>query len=358
MIKAPNKVLWIVVIVVILIVAVSLLVRNKSNDSKVGDGVFTIGAALPMSGPAAAWGENLKNGMELALENKTNIRVIYEDTKGTPADGISAFNALQLKGVNLTVSALSAVNSALSKVALNQKVPLLATLTTADGIVNDYTIRYYNDAYIYASPAFLSSSSPVISAKKIAFIYRNDDLGTSVLSQVKDLSLKYGKDLVFVEAFKPAETDYSTILTKVKASGADVFLFTDSTALEGLGILKMAYQLGLSIPIVETSSVFSDLQNRKQVPEGMTYYSTAFNFILPGNAVDFKNEYIAKFKKEPSFGAAFGYDIINVVSGCVDQKIPILQCVRAKDQIVGISGTANQVLPGDFVVTMHLEKVN
>jgi branched-chain amino acid transport system substrate-binding protein len=347
-----NLIIGLVVVVLILVV-VGISFNKKTSEVK----GFTVGAVLPLTGPAATWGENAKNGMELALEDKPDLKVLYEDSKGVPADGISAFDRLQLENPNITVTVLSAVSAALSKTALDRKVPLLATMTTADGIANDYTVRYFNNALIYSEPAFTSPISPVIGSKKIALLYRNDDLGSSVLKQVQELSAKYNKDLVFSEAFKPNESDYLTVLTKVKASGAEVLLFTDATPVEGVSILKMSKQLRFTIPIIETSSVFSDLGNRKQV-SGIQFYSTAFDFVSPDKAVDFKAKYLAKYGKEPNFGAAFGYDTVNFIYKCKDRKDSVLQCLRDVNQIVGVSGTANQVALGDFVVTMHLEKVN
>lgn len=349
-----NKKIWWVVALVVVIVLVSI--KNFSSKTPM-DNTFTIGAVLPLTGAAGLWGETIKNGMDLALAEKPNMKVIYEDSKGTAVDGLSAFNSLQTKGVDLSISAFSAVSVALSKVALDRKIPLVATMATADGIANPYTIRYYNNATIYAEPAFVSTSSPVQTSKKIGLLYRSDDLGVSLLKEVKALSAKYGKDLVFAESFKQNETDYLTVLSKAKASGAEVLLFSDATPVEGVGILKKAIQLNIKIPLVEVSAVFADLGNRKLVA-GIPFYSTAFDFSLPDRAVDFKAKYLAKYGKDANYAAAFAYDLINFIDGCSSQKKDILSCLGKVKQVSGFSGTANQVAPNDFVVTMHLEKVN
>jgi branched-chain amino acid transport system substrate-binding protein len=349
-----NKKTWGIILAIIIILVV--IVIFSTND-KTSNKDLTVGAVVSLTGPAAVWGESFKNGAEMALEGKSGIKVIFEDSKGVPADGISAFDRLQMQKVDISVSILSAVSATLSKTANDRKLPLLASMTTADGIANDHTVRYFNNVTMYAEPAFTNPISPVIKAKKIAFIYRTDELGVSTLKKVKELSAQYNKDLVFTDTFKPNESDFLTILSKVKASGAEVLLFTDATPVEGVGILKKAVQLKLNIPIVEASGVFGDLSNRKQV-EGITFYSTAFDFIAPDKSADFKAKYLAKYGKDANYGAAFGYDSINLLYQCKDQKNNILKCLRDLKQITGVSGTANQVAPGDFVVSMHLEKVN
>jgi branched-chain amino acid transport system substrate-binding protein len=351
-----NKKIILGIVVVIAILAVVSV--NSSKDSS-GNNSFTVGAVLPMTGPAALWGETFKNGMDLALEQKSGIKVLYEDSKSTAADGISAYNLLQDKKVDLTVSELSLVAVPLSKIALERKASLLVSLVAAshDTIVNDYTSRYYTDPTNYATPAFADPMSPVLSAKKIALLSRNDDLGNSVKAKIIELAKLSNKEIVSMESFMPAEKDFNTVILKAKNSGANVFIFVASTPGEALGIIKAANQLKLGMPIVESSAVFADLATRKQAGD-ISFYSTSYDFSLPNKAVDFKSQYMAKFGKEPNFGAAFGYDIVNLIDVCKSKKQTIQECLSSVNQIEGVAGTAKQTATGDFVVSMHLEKVN
>jgi ABC-type branched-subunit amino acid transport system substrate-binding protein len=97
-----KKIIWAIVVIVVLLAGI-YSVRPVSEKT------FTIGAVLPMTGPAALWGETVKNGMDLALESKTDIRVLYEDSRSTAADGVTAYNLLKSKGVDLYFSELSLV---------------------------------------------------------------------------------------------------------------------------------------------------------------------------------------------------------------------------------------------------------
>jgi branched-chain amino acid transport system substrate-binding protein len=347
-----KKIIWTIIVVVILLIIFGSSRSNKNNT-------FTVGAILPMTGPAAIWGETVKNGMKLAIEERPGINMLYEDSKSTAVDGISAYNILQNKNVNLTVSELSIVSVPLSKIALEKKQPLLVSLVAANNasIVNEYTTRYYTDPTNYATPAFTDSISPVLSSKKIALLYRNDELGNSVKDKIKELSDKNGKQIVSIESFVPAEKDYNTVILKAKNSGADVFIFVASTPGEAVSIVKTASQLNIGMPIVESSAVFADLDTRKQIGS-IPFYSTSYDFSLSGKAEEFKSKYKAKFGKEPNFGSAFGYDIVNLIYQCKDKKEDIRGCLSGVTQIDGVAGTAKQVLPGDFVVGLHLEKVN
>jgi branched-chain amino acid transport system substrate-binding protein len=339
-----------VVVVVLVIVLVSVFTNN--NDSR----QFTIGAILPLSGGAAIWGENVKNGMDLALINHPDIKVIYQDSKGTPADGVSAFRLLKDQKTNITVSILSAVSVTLSKLALEEKTPLFVTLTAADNIANDYTVRYYNDSSNFAGPSFSDPSSPLSKVQKIAVLYRNDDLGKSVLKQIQNLAVENKKEIVFSDSFNPGETNFSTLLLKVKSTKAEALMFVPVTPGEAVGIVKMADQLKIGIPLIEASNVFADMSNRSQVT-GLTFYSNIYDFSLPENGLEFKKLYREKYGKEPNFGAAYGYDIINTLAKC-QTKTDVLTFLKAIKQIDGIIGHASQIRPGDFNVPLNFNKVN
>lgn len=320
-------------------------------------GEFTIGAILPLSGPAAIWGENVRKGMDLALQDKPEIKVLYEDSKGVAADGVSAFNLLKEKKVNLMMSILSAVSVSVSKVANDQKMPLFATLTAADAVPNDYTTRYYSNAQNFAESAFTASTSPLIKVKKLAVLYRNDELGNAVEKKIEELSVANGKEVIFKDSFKPGETDFSTIVLKAKNANADALLFVPVTPGEAVGILKMAKQLNVTIPLVEESNVFADLKLREQVA-GIEFYTNAYNFSAPDNALEFKKLYMDKYGTQPNFAVAFGYDAINLIYKCKDKKQSLQTCLRSQSQNEGVTGLATQIAAGDFNVPMHLEKVN
>ena len=71
-----------------------------------------------MSGPSAIWGQSVQNGMNLALEDHPELAVTYEDSKGTAADGVTAYQKLKLQQPDVFVSALSIASRALVRIPL------------------------------------------------------------------------------------------------------------------------------------------------------------------------------------------------------------------------------------------------
>lgn len=340
---------------VIIISASFFLFTYKEN---IDDTKLTVGAILPLSGPAAIWGENVQKGIRLALENKVGLDVIYEDSKGKPAEGVSAFHSLKTKNADIMLSILSAVSIPVSKVAEEEKVPLFATLTAADGIVNPYTVRYYSNALNFASPSFADPLSPILAKNKIAVLYRNDDLGKSVQNNILKLAQSKNIEVTLIESFNPGEVDFNSAMSKVKSSGAEVLVFVPVTPSEATGIVKTSKTLSLNIPLVEASNVFADISTRANVPDS-EFYTNVYSFAKSEDpkVIDFKNKYRAKHNSDPNFAVAFGYDTANMLYACKDKKDDILRCLKENKTYVGITGLATQIADGDFNVPMVFDEV-
>src|ERR1041384_1937448 len=89
---------WVISLVLIAIIALIgwriSLYRNKSADE-----VIKIGAILPQTGPGAVFARYIQEGSDLAAEeiNVTHtrkIRIVYEDSKNLPREGVTVYNKL------------------------------------------------------------------------------------------------------------------------------------------------------------------------------------------------------------------------------------------------------------------------
>lgn len=350
--KNKTKTVKIALVLAIIVIIAISLARNEKKDGLI------VGAILPLSGPASIWGENVQKGIELALEDKSGMKVLYEDSKGKPADGISAYQVLKTKKADIMLSALSAVSVPVSKAANEDKFPLFATLTAADGIVNPYTVRYYSNANNFASPSFTDASSPLKQAKNIAILYRNDDLGRSVFNRIIENAKNSDISISMSESFNPNETDFNTLLAKVKNSKSDALLFVPVTPGEATGIVKTAQALSLTVPLIEASNVFADTGTRKEVA-GIPFYSNVYLFSKNDDQKiqDFKKRYAEKYGGEPNFAVAFGYDAANLMYSCKDQRDRILECIKSNKTNDGITGLATQIADGDFNVPMIFDSI-
>ena len=127
---------------------------EKKSDAPAGDKTAKFALVSATTGGAAAYGEAIKNGVDLAVEeiNKKaeaekgyKINLVFEDTKGEKNEAINAMKKVIHKDNVLAVAGpmLSGEMFAAGPVAVQGKVVSLGTSTTAEGIT-DKLIVYKN----------------------------------------------------------------------------------------------------------------------------------------------------------------------------------------------------------------------
>ena len=92
--KTTKTIVWLIVIIVV-IAGIWWGVSRKPAEEK----VVKIGIIAPLSGPASTWGEQLRKGIELALDElnldeRKLLRIIYEDSEADPKKAVSAVQKL------------------------------------------------------------------------------------------------------------------------------------------------------------------------------------------------------------------------------------------------------------------------
>lgn len=82
-----------IVVVALAIIFAAIQIKKEPKEIR-------IGAIFPLTGDGAKYGEEAKNGIELAVEElkDTKIRMIYEDDQGTANGAVNAFNKLTAGG--------------------------------------------------------------------------------------------------------------------------------------------------------------------------------------------------------------------------------------------------------------------
>lgn len=312
------------IIVLLVIVGVVWVSRDSTP---VSSGPVKVGAILPLTGPSAIWGENIRNGMELArkelmTEGRT-FEFIYEDSAGDPAKGVTAFQKLQaVDRVPIVFSAFSRVSVPLIPLADQARVPLIMTAVAAGGVTekSEYAFRFFPDDRIHAETHFASLEENQIHS--LAVIYSNDEYGVSVEKDIKSKAAETAITVVASEKFDPGTTDFRTQLSRIKAQTPGAILMVVTAPGEVATIVKQARELGISAALYESSfllSVASVRQGLGVAAEGV--HTLALPFTLSQAGDKFKVAYKKEFGAEPFFAAGFGYDLVMMMDQAL-QKDP------------------------------------
>ena len=271
---------------------------------------ITIGAILPLSGPASIWGDDLKNSMDLAREDLAKegkeITIIYEDSQANPAQGVAAFNKLvNINEVDVVVSSFSRVSIPLIPLAEQHETPLIATIVASKDFAAEspYAFRYYPTNEQYVLPHIERIKGDV------AVLYINDEYGASV----KEVILAHVENIVAIESFSPAETEFKTQLTKIQASSPDTLVFVGAVPQELLSALQQIEELNIDIAFVDASPLLGMiLETAGETAEGARTIGFAFDFNKEETAFD--TAYKEKHRRLPLPATVFGYDIVQVIA--------------------------------------------
>lgn len=123
-----------------------------SSGGEAEGGTLTIGLIGPMTGNLAAYGNSMREGLELTVSEINEaggilgkqIEIEVADDQGTDTECVNAFNSLVSQGIKIIIgSATSGCTSAITNLANEEGVILISPSATADSITteDDYVFR-------------------------------------------------------------------------------------------------------------------------------------------------------------------------------------------------------------------------
>jgi branched-chain amino acid transport system substrate-binding protein len=174
-----------------------------------------LGFINSITGPEAPIGENLSNGVTLALEDleKEGIEVdfIKEDDTGKPEKSMAAFETLATRDnvTGIVGPYSSKCASAVAKLAEKYKVPLLIPNASKDAITRQnlrWTFRLGGTTNDYAT-ILLDMATRLGKPKTMAIISENTDYGTSGAKSAKEYAAKKHITVVAEESYSAGAPD-------------------------------------------------------------------------------------------------------------------------------------------------------
>ena len=206
--------------------------KSSGSDSE----VIKIGAIGPVTGAAAVYGQAVKNGAELAVEeinaaggiNGAQFEFKFEDDEHDAEKAINAYNNLKDWGMQALLGTVtSAPCVAVGEVANQDNMFLLTPSGTAVECVqydNAFRVCFSDPMQGLESAKYIGENGL---ASKVAVIYDSSDVySTGIYEAFVKEAANQDFEVVAAEAFtSESKTDFSVQLQKAKDSGAElVFL--------------------------------------------------------------------------------------------------------------------------------------
>lgn len=310
-----------------------------------------IGFINSITGPEAPIGENLTNGVELAMEDLAKkgvkIQLVKQDDTGKTPVAMSAMEQLATGDeVSMIVGPYTSANAnAVAKLALQYKVPQIIPAAAKEDITkqgNGFVFRVNAPAHAYAQ-SLLDASLAFGKPKSIAFIYESTDFGTSVAAAGKEYAAKKGLQVVGDEAYQKGAPDYRSTLTKIKAASPDL-VFMVSYVADAILLMRQAREIGLQPQAFLGGGAGFDtaqFEGEKDISTGV-FSTTQWTPEMgtPG-AAEFEARYKAKYGKKPTYHAACAYAAMMIageVAGKANGDKAAIQKALASGSWTGIMG--------------------
>lgn len=218
---------------------------------------YKVGYIAPFTGDGAHYGETVKSGADLAVEdinaaggiNGKKMQLLYEDDQLQPNLGLNALNKLIDKDkCPIIIGAFSSgVTLAIAPVAEKRQVVLLSPTATNDKIkdAGDYIFRVCpSDAVQGAVHARLAHDR--LKAKRVAILFENSGYGFGLYQMFKQTFQSLGGTIVAEEGFEEGATDLRTQLTKIRQANPDL-VFLPSHYPTGAQALRQAKELNIKV---------------------------------------------------------------------------------------------------------------
>lgn len=285
---------------------------------------ITIGSVLPLNGVLSSVGQFNQEGMELALDdmqtrrsvNGNDIEIIYEDSESNTKQAVAGINKLiTVDRVPLVLASASSPETiAISPLAEDNQVALIAAGSAAP------VLRYAGD-YIFRVKVSVDTETQELMrftydelhARTMYILYIQNDYGIGVQQAAEKRFGELGGSVLGSEGFLAEETDFRTYLSKIAAMHPDVVLLAGWPRNNG-HILKQAGELNINTQFIAPGGAISPeiTEIAGEYSNGLIYI-TEFDLDSERPAVQtFKQNYIAKYHRDPELFAAMGYDTANL----------------------------------------------
>lgn len=322
-----------------------------------------IGLQAPLTGDYAAEGQWAKQSVEIAADliNKKggvlgkSIEIVVADDASNPKDSALAAQKLIGQGLKEVIGSYgSSVTAPAADLYDANKVVSVGYGCTAVRLTMEKQRPYFfrtagrDDTQ---SEFFAKFVTQTLHAKRIAIMHDNQDYGKGVAEDAKKFLQPYidskEVEIVYYDAITPGESDYSAVVSQIKALNPDVWFFTAYYA-EAALLLKQARQAGVTSIFVGNNSVptpeFEKIAGVDAIKGSIHLNEPMPQFLNYPESKEFLDAYKAKYNELPgSIWAVYAADALNALAAAISKAgstdpDKVANALRTMTDAKGITG--------------------
>lgn len=293
---------------------------------------FKIGGSGPLTGGAAVYGQAVKNGAQIAVDeinaaggiNGAQIEFRFEDDEHNAERAVSAYNTLRDWKMQMLMGTVTSAPciAVVDKTHADNIFQLTPSGTATEAIAYDNAFRV-----CFSDPNQGTASAKYIGenklATKVAIIFDSSD---SYSSGIKDNFVAESQnqpfDVVAAEAFTAdTNTDFTTQLQKAVDNGADL-IFLPIYYTEASLIMTQANKKGMNVPFFGCDGLDGILGLDgfdSKLAEGVLLLTPFSASSTDSKTKAFVDAYVAKFNEVPNQFAADAYDAMYIIKQAAEK---------------------------------------
>jgi branched-chain amino acid transport system substrate-binding protein len=347
--------------------------------------VVKIGHVGPTSGQIAHLGKDNENGARMAIDElnakgvmiggkKVKFELLAEDDAGDPKQGTAAAQKLVDSKVNGVVGHLNSGTSIpASKIYSDAGIPQISPSATAVAYTNrglKTTFRVVaNDGQLGGTLGRYAVTE--VKAKSIAVIDDRTAYGQGVADEFEKGVKSKGGAIVDRQFTNDKATDFSAILTAIKAKKPDLIFFGGMDAVAG-PMLRQMKQLGIDAKMMGGDGICSGELPKLaagSMADGQVICAEAGGIEAKDEAAmkgmeEFRSKFKAKFNADVQIYAPYVYDSVNLMVAAMvkagsSDPAKYLPVLAATDSYKGVTGLISFDSKGDIkngALTIHSYK--
>lgn len=325
--------------------------------SKVPD-TIKIGVAQPLSGPLARLGQDLLNGVKLAVDEinrsglnvdgkRVTLEVVAQDDRADAASGKAAAQQLLESGVAAVIGHLnSGVSLETAPIYAAKEVPQLIISTnpriTQLGLATTFRIVANDNLQARAIGAFAAAQ---LNADAYAVVDDGSPYGKGLAEGAAAQLLAAKKHIAVRQSFDDKTVAFAELAARLKEAQVRVIVCMLND-FQALALLQELQKLGhsrvalLGGDLVKTA----DMAKGMGVIDGIYATSPVLDVAEFTTGRQFLEKYIAAFQKPPAYGGHYTYDAVYVVSEAIKKAgsaapADITRALRGINGYAPVTGT-------------------
>ncbi len=325
----------------LVILVVSVFIIFKSDIVSPDDDALYIAVVGPMSGKAKPSGQFVSQGINLYIDqvnqaggiNGKEVKLLVFDDQSNK--DVTQEKALEIVEQNKALVVLGHYFSSTSliggEIYREAGIPAISGSATAENVTegNDW---YFRVIFTNQSQAAFSANyvDRVLNQKTASIIYDQDSYGVTLAEAFENTFRGLGGEIKYVWSLDSEAEDLDERLDQIvsdllKAKTDDPgMIFMAIHAPEAVELITSMRRRGLQYPIIGGDAIsgsnfsirFNEYPEEQAIPgyfsDGIYATSPIIFDVASGKAQQFRNEFVERYGREPSWDAATYYDAASV----------------------------------------------